>query len=125
MIESIQLTEHINALLCEMYYLKENGTAKYKINNGQLVKKSALSFWYSFELETEVPIYEDSPISITVGDNEEKGSVYYCDNLQIIIITSVNLGQSVPTAYISTDPWILIEKLIDKLKTVSFLVFTE
>ena len=56
-----------NALLQEMYYLRNNGGRKYKVTNGVRISDNKNGYPYCFELEAELNLADDSPVTLTIG----------------------------------------------------------
>ena len=114
-----EITDFINAISREMYFLKGSGGRKYKITNGEFVMQSQGGYVYSFELEAELYLAEDSPVTVTVGLNSILGVVLVCENFQVIIalekIPYSDKNLKIPKAEISAEPWKLLEKLNERL----------
>ena len=60
----------------EMYALKDRGGRKHRITNGERIKAMGGGTIYTFDLESELFLAEDSPVSLTVGEKAVKGSVF-------------------------------------------------
>ena len=111
--------EYINAVLSEMFFLKNNGGKKYKVTDGNLLTPNSNEYCYSFELESELYLSDDAPISVLRGLDTVEGSVIMCDGFQIIVSLSKSLGEKVPSAEISVEPWKLLEKLKEKIELIT------
>lgn len=109
------LSAYRNAVFREMYYLKENGGRKYKITDGRFIDQENGSYCYSFELESELHLADDAPISITASGKEAAGFVIVCEGFQIIVVIDMDLGKTVPSAMINVEPWKLLEALGNKI----------
>ena len=110
---------YINAVSNEMIYLKNNGGKKHKVTDGHLLTPNSNEFCYSFELESELYLSDDAPVTVLKGTEMINGSVIVCDGFQIIVSLVKDIGESVPFAQISVEPWKLLEKLRDKIKTIT------
>ena len=62
------IKDYRNAVFSEMYYLRDNGGRKYKVSNGILMASGDALYCYSFELETELHLADDSPVSVITTD---------------------------------------------------------
>lgn len=118
-----EINEFIRATDREMRFLRGNGGRKYKIINGQFVMQSQGGYIYSFDLEAELYLAEDSPVTVTVGLDSIPGVVLVCENFQVIIalekIPYADKSLKIPKADISAEPWKLLEKLNLRLKRIN------
>lgn len=113
------LEEYKKALLREKYFLQNEGGRRHKVTNGVLINhKNGLST-YSFEMETELNLSDDAPITLYVGANEATGSVLVCDGFQIIVIVDKGFGTTIAQALLGVEPWKLLEALVKKLDSIS------
>lgn len=117
--EKLNFNEYVDAVSSEMYYLKNNGGKKYKVTDGRLLTPNANEFCYSFELESELYLSDDAPVSVIKGLETVSGTVVVCDGFQIILSLEQNIGDTVPTAQINVEPWKLLEKLKDRIKMIT------
>lgn len=112
------LEKYKKALEQEKNFLRANGGKKYKVSNGRLISESNGDYTYVFELETELYISDDAPVTLSIGINQYDGTVMLCEDFEIIVVLDKNIGASVPSAYINVEPWKLLEMLQDKLGRV-------
>lgn len=115
------LEEYKYAILREMTFLKQNGGRKYKVTNGKYVSQVGTMYSYHFEMEAELNLSDDTPITIITGGATAEGTVLVCEDFQIIIIVDKDLGSRVSSAYISVEPWKLLEALHKKLSKLTSL----
>lgn len=113
------LEEYKKALLREMYYLKNNGGRKFKVTNGIRLSNSKNVYPYRFEIETEMNLSDDAPLTLTASGQEAVGSVLMCEGFEIIITIDKDLGAKINSAYISVEPWKLLEVQVNKLNNIS------
>lgn len=107
-------------VFAEMYYLKGDGARVYKIYNGVRVGRVRGGYGYVFELEAEIFLAEDSPVKVSVDKtNKKEGTVISCEDFQVYIVLDSDLGENVPQAYLSADPWKLLEALNERLATMT------
>ena len=110
-----KIEEYKKALLREKFFLQNEGGRKHKLTNGRLINhKNGLST-YSFEMESELNLSDDAPISLSVGTNEATGSVLVCEGFQIIVVVDRDYGTRVSQALLGVEPWKLLEALVNKL----------
>ena len=114
-----ELEEYKKAVLHEKFFLQKEGGRKYKASNGKLLNsKNGLST-YSFEMETELYLTDDAPITLTVGTKDSAGSVLICEGFQIVVIVDADFGKTIQQAMIKVEPWKLLESLVEKLDHIS------
>jgi hypothetical protein len=75
------IDKYKKALLAEMYYLKEQGGRKYRVTNGNLMSQNSSGYYYAFDLETELHIADDTPMSLQVGEVKVAGIVQFCEDV--------------------------------------------
>lgn len=114
-----QVEEYKKALLREKFFLQKEGGRRYKLTNGILLNhKNGLST-YSFEMEAELNLTDDAPITLYVGVNEATGSVLVCEGFQIIVIIDKDFGNKIGQAMLGVEPWKLLEALVKKLEKIT------
>lgn len=110
------LSEYMHAVNIEKLYLMNEGGRKYKVTNGKLISSYKGIFSYVFELDAELHISDDAPIRIEAGLNKASGTVLMCEDFEIIIQLTSNLGEKVGNAFLTVEPWKLLEALNEKLE---------
>ncbi|SHH92763.1 Part of AAA domain-containing protein [Butyrivibrio fibrisolvens DSM 3071] len=113
------ILKYRNAILREMYFLKNGGGKKYKITNGTLLSRKNGISTYSFEMEAELYLSDDAPITFESGEREANGLVVSCESFQIIINVDRDFGLSVSQGFISVEPWKLLEAIANNLEYIS------
>ena len=111
--------KYIDAISSELFFLKHHGGKKHKVTDGRLLTPNSNEFCYSFELESELYLSDDAPVSVIRGLETVNGTVIVCDGFQIIVSLEHNIGDTVPSAQISVEPWKLLEKLRDRVKAIN------
>ena len=107
------LASHVAALCQEIYYLKHEGGKKHKVTNGKLIRRYKGKYAYAFDLESELYISDDSPISLTTdGKYRIAGTVMMCEDFQMILVLNDFIGEKVSTAFVTVEPWKLLEAMI-------------
>lgn len=103
------LEEYVTALKKEVLFLKNSGGKKYKITNGVRLLAGKEGYCYLFEMESELYLPDDTPISLeTNAAIHAVGSVLHCEDFQILIIVDKDLGEKVYYSYVSVEPWKLL-----------------
>ncbi len=103
----------------EMYALKDRGGRKHRITNGERIKAMGGGTIYTFDLESELFLAEDSPVSLTVGEKAVKGSVFACEEFKITLLLARDMGERITSAFISAEPWQLLESLGEHLSLMN------
>ena len=106
---------YLDALNIEKKYLMSEGGRKYKVTNGRFIGRDNCRYTYAFDLETELHISDDAPITLSVGTEKTSGTVMLCEDFHIIVVVNSFMGQSVGTAYINVDPWKLLDALTERI----------
>lgn len=110
--------KYVDAISSELFFLKHHGGKKHKVTDGRLLTPNSNEFCYSFELESELYLSDDAPVSVIRGLETVNGTVIVCDGFQIIVSLEHNIGDTVPSAQISVEPWKLLEKLRERVKSI-------
>ncbi len=114
-----ELDDYKEALRRELYFLKSNGGRKYKVSNGSRLIGSNGVFTYSFELESELYIADDSPVVLTISGGVVSGSVLLCESYQIVLQLNRDIGLRVGSAMLSVEPWKLLDAQLSMLDSLS------
>lgn len=114
------LIEYVNALHKEVYFLKKKGGRQYKVVNGEKLKNAKEGYYYIFELEDELFLADDAPISVMVNaEKEASGSVLLCEDFQILFVVDKDLGDKVHSAFIRVEPWKLLVAQADRIAKIN------
>lgn len=113
------LKDYVNAVFREMYYIRENGGKKHKLTNGRVIVERNDAAYYSFDSESELNLADDSPVTVTVGENDYSGFVFSCDGFRLTVALNANIGNSIPEAAITVEPWKLLQKLGNRLSNIT------
>ena len=79
------LKQYCNAVLQEMYYLRDNGGRQYRVVNGKKNSSKNGFYIYDFEVESELYLSDDAPVSLAVSNEKVEGIVFSCDGFQISV----------------------------------------
>lgn len=114
--------EHFrNAVFTEMFFLKNNGGRQYKVTNGKFISKMNDLYAYHFELESELYLADDSPVTVSCQVGVSSGSVLLCEGFEVLLLLEKNLGTNIGTAKISVEPWKLLEALNKRIESTDNL----
>ncbi len=114
------LQDYVNAVFREMYYIRENGGRKYRITEGVMMFSAEKAYFYTFDMESELFVAEDSPVSVLLNGKKIEGTVYITSGFQITIVLEENIGDSVSKAEMMVEPWKLLKALAGKLSTLRY-----
>ena len=114
-----KIEEYKKAVLREKYFIQNEGGRKYRVTNGNLINTKQGLSTYSFEMESELNLSDDAPITLTVGAGDAIGSVLVCEGFQIIVVVDRDFGAKISQAFIGVEPWRLLEALVNKLDNVN------
>lgn len=109
-------------LQSEVYHLKTNNRQRTKLADGKLVKTVGDYYIYSFESETELSLPNNTEIVLWLPESKGStiGYVIDSEDFNVIISTYQNLGKIVPQIEFTTDTWMLLEKLSDRLEDIRY-----
>lgn len=113
-----ELEKYKSAILTELMHLKSGGGRDYSVSNGQIIRSNQSGVYYSFEMESELFISDDAPITLKVDGEKATGSVFMCEGFQIIVVVNHDFGERISKAWISVEPWKLMEALHEKMDII-------
>lgn len=114
--EPSKMTDYIDALRREIYFLKSGRGKKYRIVNGTRIDFQNGVYTYLFELETELYLPEDAPVIVdTVEGHHAVGSVLVCEDFQIMLLLDRDVQLYVKSAHLMVEPRKLLEALVERL----------
>ena len=107
------------ALLSEAGYAQRKGKV-YKVSNGRYIGAKNGIFNYVFDLEAELYLSDDTPVTIDVNSiTSGTGSVLYCQNFEIVLSLEQNIGTSIASAVIHVEPWKILVKIHDRIGKIT------
>lgn len=112
------LAEYRKELRREMIFLKEDGGHKHNITRGRLLSRTKGTFSYVFELEAEIYLADDAPVRLVCATGTAAGSVLGKDENELFLNLDCDLGTTIGNAYITVDPWKLLESLNKRLENI-------
>ena len=114
-----QLGTYRESINAEMAFLRDKGGRRYRIFNGERIRREKTGSIYCFDLEAELFLSDDAPISVDVEKRSVRGQVVACEDFQITVSLEEDLGETVTAGFIRADPWKLLKALDDRLKTIN------
>lgn len=114
-----EMEEFKKALLREKFFLQKEGGRKYKVTDGKQLNIQRGLATYVFDMESELFLADDAPITLHVGANEATGSVLVCEEFSITVVIDKDFGSKINSATISIEPWKLLEAQENKLNSIT------
>lgn len=112
------IDEYKKALLREKYYLQKEGGRKYKVTDGKRLNMYRGIVTYTFDMESELFLSDDAPITLKVGSSEATGSVLVCEGFNISVMVDKDFGDTINSAMICVEPWKLLEAQVNRLDSI-------
>ena len=115
------IKDYSDALRNEILFLKQGKGRKYKIVNGQKLNRDDKGIYtYSFEMETELHLPDDAPVIVEVSSGlRAVGSVLSCEDFQMLLLLDRDLTERVSSAYLTVEPWKLLEALDKRINSLN------
>ena len=110
------LDAYISVLYKEIRFLKEAGGRRYRVFDGKKLEVTKNGFSYSIECDTELHLADGFPIRIEYQSKKYYGEILAIEGFSVWFTTNLDLGESIETAFISCEPWNLLEALVYRLK---------
>lgn len=114
-----EIEEYKKALLREKYFLQKEGGRKYKVTDGKKLNTNRGLVTYAFDMESELFLSDDAPITLKVGLREATGSVLVCEGFNISVMIDKDFGDTISSAMISVEPWKLLESQVNRLESIN------
>ena len=108
-----------NSVLQEMYYIREQGGRRYQLYNGTFIRAYSDKYIYVFDLDSELHLAEDSPVTLYLPKRTVSGYCQNCEEYQIFLMLEEFVGNKISSARISVEPWRLLQKLCDRLDEIT------
>lgn len=107
------------ALRLEIQAAKETGR-RYLITGGQRLGRlhgdEVFPFLYAFTMDADVYLPDDAPIKIHLDGRSWDGVLVSQTGFDITVALRQDLGENIPRAELSCEPWELLEELIERLR---------
>ena len=98
---------------------KEEGGRKQRLFDGRLIGSHNNTYQYTFESDSELHFPDDTPITIWLNEQKITGILSCAVDFNVTISINEDLGDSVSSIEISSEPWQLIESLQKRLEFIS------
>ncbi|MBM7619242.1 KaiC/GvpD/RAD55 family RecA-like ATPase [Bacillus tianshenii] len=109
------IKEWQKAIKIEIMHLKQYGSTKYLVRNGNLFSREK-GFTYFFEATQSIRIPAGSKIKLEWGTLKKEGKVLTSEGKSVILSFEESLGNSLTDAYIHYDPWELLDNLFERIE---------
>lgn len=104
------------ALDDEIKAVKTDSGRHYEITNGRRVHSSGDVHLYTFKSDIALPIQPETPIEVVVnGMDPVKGVLIALQEFNVVILLEAFIGDQVPVAKVSAEPWFIYERLKGRL----------
>lgn len=109
-----------SALSDEIQAVRKKGVKPLLLSDGTLLgEDDEEGYLYSFTLDAEVILPDDAPGTLYVGEETVGVTVVSTAGFTILLLVAQSVGRVVPSARLVTDASYLLEKLRDRLSTLS------
>ncbi len=105
------------ALRAEIMHLKNFGSTKYVLKNGQLMTNDG-TFTYYFETAIAIKVPVGSTIKIESGNFTVNGRILSSEGKSVILTLEKSLGLKLSDVYLLHDPWELLDQLHERLDEI-------
>lgn len=103
------------ALDAEITQLRKQGGQTTSITDGRRLGVWNGKHQYSFNLDSELKLPDDTPIDVIYQRTRHPGTLITSEGFDVLIAIDRSIGDTVAQARISTEPWFLLEKLQERL----------
>jgi hypothetical protein len=105
------IPEFNRALSQEISASKGSRGQYYTLKQGRHVGERDRQQIYSFEVEEQIHVPDESPIALRVGEQETRGVLVAAKDYVVVVSLDSHIGERVPTATLLAEPWFLLEEL--------------
>ncbi|MGH9879606.1 MAG: AAA domain-containing protein, partial [Nitrososphaerales archaeon] len=112
------IKEMLLALEANIEYLRQEGSAQLRVNNGQLLNSVGDVYIYEFTLEFFQNVEPDTDVEVRVRSQSANGRVVAINDKSIQVELDKNIGATIPEARLIISSYYLIQLLYEKLKKV-------
>jgi|GEM_PF-705187 uncharacterized Zn finger protein (UPF0148 family) len=104
------------ALEQEIARVKSQGSKTVLLTDGHQVSQQDSVFLYSFTLDVELILPDDSPAELAIGHFTYPVTIVTVTGFTILLQIGEALEQSIPKAQLRTSPWFLLDELHKRLE---------
>lgn len=89
----------------------------FRIANGERLHDGSDGYLYRFQAELALPVQPDTPIRLHLSDDDAVGGVLLAlEDFDVLLELREDIGEEVPEARLSMEPWFIYEHLREKLE---------
>lgn len=107
------------ALNDEIKSLRKLGGQTTTITDGHCLGKRNGKYFYSFTTDTEIRFPDDTPVDVVYQGHQYPGILLSIEGFDLLIAIEKNIGEQVPSAKMTTEPWFLLQELQTRLDSAS------
>lgn len=109
------LSEFQLALADEIAAMRKGGGQKTYLSDGRYLGVRDNRYIYSFTADSELRFPDDTPVDIECQRRKCAGHIISIEGFDLLIAVSTDMGKSVATAILHSEPWFLLQKLQERL----------
>jgi hypothetical protein len=107
------------AIADEIKSLRKMGGQTTTITDGRHLGKRSGKHLYSFTTDTEIRFPDDTPVDLIHQKQRYPGILLSIEGFDLLIAIDKNIGEQVPSARMTTEPWFLLQELQKRLDTAT------
>jgi len=116
----VQYQKQFNqAIADEIKSLRKMGGQTTTITDGRHLGKRSGKHLYSFTTDTEIRFPDDTPVDLIHQKQRYPGILLSIEGFDLLIAIDKNIGDQVPSARMTTEPWFLLQELQKRLNTAT------
>ncbi|KAA0546389.1 AAA family ATPase [Bacillus sp. BGMRC 2118] len=107
------IKEWQKTLQAEIHHLKKYGSGKHRVTNGHLLSNDN-GYTYYFETASNLRIPVGSKVKLEWGHIMQEARMLSSEGRSIVVSVATSIGDLIPEAYVSHDPWELLDELYQR-----------
>ncbi|NLE26424.1 MAG: AAA family ATPase [Clostridiaceae bacterium] len=111
--------EYAHALVIEAEKTRRNERDRRTLTDGERIAAKNGQYLYIFESETELFLPSGTPIKIWWNNEENTGIIVSCEEYNVVIDSSIHLGNKVSSIEFTAESWRLLYVLKDKIQQLA------
>lgn len=110
------IEDAVEAIGQEMAAASADPTSTIDVRNGRPVGHAGPDRLWSFEFDGQLPVLPETPVRLLIRGREPvTGTLLAIGDLDLVLGVREELGESVPVALLSVEPWFIYDRLRDRL----------
>jgi hypothetical protein len=109
------LPQFNTALADEIVASKGSRGQSYTLTRGRHVGEREHQHIYSFDVEVQIHIPDESPIALRTRGQEVRGVLVASRDYVVVLALERDIGEQIPTATLLAEPWFLLEELQQRI----------